>query len=331
MKLAVFDTRSFDEETFERVNSDFGVELHFFKVRLSAKTAKLAAGYEALCPFVNDRLDKETLDILAEGGVKLLALRSAGFNHVDLEHAKSLGMTVTRVPEYSPHAVAEHALALLMTLNRKIHRSYNRVRELNFSLEGLVGFDLYKKTMGVCGTGKIGEAFARIARGLGCEVLALDKYPNEKLIEEGILRYVEKEEMLERSDILSLHLPLNEETLHFIDTKAFSKMKQGAILVNTSRGALVETKALIASLKSRHLGGAALDVYEEEEGVFFNDLSSSILEDDLLARLLTFPNTLITSHQAFLTREALQNIAETTLSSVVSFYKNRDYAPGVKL
>lgn len=331
MKLAVFDTRSFDEETFQRVNSGFGVELHFFKSRLSAKTAKLAAGFEAVCPFVNDRLDAETLDILSSEGVKLLTLRSAGFNHVDLDHAKSLGMTVTRVPEYSPHAVAEHALALLLTLNRKIHRSYNRVRELNFSLEGLVGFDLYKKKMGVCGTGKIGEAFARIAHGFGCEVLALDKFPNESLVEEGILRYVSKDEILEESDVLSLHLPLNEETLHFVDENAFAQMKEGAVLVNTSRGALVETKALIGALKSRHLGAAALDVYEEEEGVFFNDLSSGILEDDQLARLLTFPNTLITSHQAFLTREALQNIAETTLNSVKSYFSESEYASGVRL
>ena len=330
MKTAVFDTHRFDQEALERANAAYNHDLRFFEPRLSADTAALAAGFDAICSFVNDRLDAEALGILHRGGTRLLALRSAGFNHVDLGAAMGLGFTVVRVPEYSPHAVAEHAVALLLTLNRKTHRAYNRVREANFSLDGLVGFDLYGKTVGVVGTGRIGSALLRILHGFGCQLLACDLTPDVALAKELEIRYVALDELLGASDVISLHVPLTAGTQHLIDADALARMKPGVILINTSRGALIDAHALVAALKRGHVGGAGLDVYEEEADVFFQDLSGQVLQDDVLARLLTFPNTLITSHQAFLTHEALANIADTTLASIRAFERGLPLAHEVR-
>ena len=316
MRIAVFDTHRYDREAFERANRSFGYDLTFLEPRLTAQTAALGAGFDAVCSFVADRVDRAALGALRAGGVRLVALRSAGYNHVDLAAAAELGLPVVRVPEYSPHAVAEHAVALVMTLNRKIHRAHARVREGNFSLDGLVGFDLHGKVVGICGTGKIGSVAARIFAGFGCSVLAHDLRPSEVLARELGVRYVPLAELYRAADILSLHTPLTPATHHMIDAAAFAAMKRGVVLVNTGRGAVIDSRALIGALKSGHLGGAALDVYEEEEGVFFEDLSDRVLQDDVLARLLTFPNVLITAHQGFLTHEALDNIATTTLENV---------------
>lgn len=318
MKIAFFDTHQFEKHIFQKQNEKFNHEIVFFELRLSDQTANVAAGYPCICAFVNDRLDSKTLHTLAAGGTRLIALRSAGFNHVDLESARALGLRVVRVPEYSPHAVAEHAVALILSLNRKIHRAYSRVREGNFSLDGLVGFDLYKKTVGVVGTGRIGSVMAKILNGFGCQVLAYDRLQNPALVETGV-QYVELDELLQKSDIISLHVPLTAETRYLIDAKALSLTKVGVMLINTGRGGLIDTKALIQFLKSEHIGYAGLDVYEEEEGVFFENLSDQILQNDQLARLLTFPNVLLTSHQAFLTKEALGNIAQTTLKNISEF------------
>lgn len=323
MKIAFFSTHEFDRNAFLNEKASLGQELAFFTSPLNEKTAGLAQGYPCVCAFVNDDLGKATLQNLAAGGTRLIALRSAGFNHVDLDSARELGLRVVRVPEYSPHAVAEHAIALILSLNRKIHRSYARVREGNFSLDGLVGFDLNGKTVGVVGTGRIGSVFARILLGFGCRVIAHDLEQNSALLEAGV-RYVSFDELLKNSDIVSLHVPLTPETHHLIDARALSLTKPGFMLVNTSRGALIDTGALIQGLKSKHVGSAGLDVYEEEEGVFFENLSDQILQDDQLARLLTFSNVLLTSHQAFLTKEALSNIAHTTLRNVSEFEAGRD-------
>lgn len=314
MKIAFFDTHRFDKAAFLEANQRFGHEIVFFETRLTPETANLAQGFPAVCAFVNDNLGAKVLQTLAAGGTRVIALRSAGFNHVDLNEASALGMRVARVPEYSPYAVAEHAVALILSLNRKIHKAYQRVREGNFSLDGLVGFDLRGKTVGVIGTGKIGAAFVQIMKGFGCEVLAYDRVQNAEVSKQA--NYVSLEDLLHRSDIVSLHVPLTPETRHLLNEARFAQMKKGVMLINTGRGALIETKALIRSLKSGHLGAAGLDVYEEEEGIFFENLSEEILQDDHLARLLTFPNVLLTSHQAFLTHEALKNIADTTLQNV---------------
>ncbi|AMY07884.1 D-lactate dehydrogenase [Luteitalea pratensis] len=319
MDIAVFDTRAYDRHAFDAANTRYGHELRFFEPRLSSRTATLASGVPVVCPFVNDRADAETIGALHRGGTRLLALRSAGFNHVDLDAAAAIGMRVVRVPEYSPYAVAELAMCLVLTLNRKVHRAYNRVREANFSLEGLVGFDLHGKTFGIIGTGRIGRVLARIAHGFGCRVLATDASPDEALQRELGVEYVEASTLYREADVISLHVPLTTETHHMIDKDAFAQMKAGVMLINTSRGALVDARALIQALKSRHVGAAGLDVYEEEGPLFFRDLSAQVLQDDVLARLLTFPNVLITSHQGFLTREALANIADTTLASVSAF------------
>jgi len=330
MRVAIFDTHKYDQIALEASNAQFGHTLHFIEPRLTEKTAKLAAGFPAVCSFVNDRLNEETLRLLHEGGVRMIALRSAGFNHVDLAAAQNLGIAVARVPEYSPYAVAEHAVALILALNRKVHRSFNRVREFNFSLDGLVGFDLHGKTVGVVGTGRIGAVFARIMRGFGCRVLACDERPDANLARDEKFDYVSMQRLLSESDIISLHVPLTPATRHLLDTEAFACMRRGVMLINTSRGALIETKALITALKSGVIGYAGLDVYEEEEGVFFQDLSESGLEDDVLARLLTFPNVLVTSHQAFLTREALSNIANTTLRNLQDFELDRPLENAVR-
>ena len=319
MTVAVFDTHRFDRQAFERANSRNDHDLTFFEPRLTRDTAALAGGFGAVCPFVNDLLDAETLTLLARQSIRLIALRSAGFNHVDLAAAARLDLPVVRVPAYSPHAVAEHAVALILTLNRKTHRAFNRVRENNFSLDGLVGFDLHEKAVGIVGTGRIGAVTLRIMRGFGCRLLAYDLMPDATLAAELGVQYMPLDQLLGEADIVSLHVPLTPETRHLIDAKALALMKPGVMLINTGRGALIDARALVASLKTGHIGAAGLDVYEEEEGVFFRDLSDQVLQDDVLARLLTFPNTLVTSHQAFLTHEALANIAETTLSNISAF------------
>jgi len=314
MRLAFFDTHPFERTHFEASNREFRHDISFLDCRLTATTAPLAAGFPAVCCFANDKLDAESLRILKTGGVRLIALRSAGFNHVDLQCAKELGLTVVRVPAYSPYAVAEHAVALMLSLNRKIPRAHNRVREGNFSLNGLVGFDLHEKTVGIIGTGRIGSVMAKIMLGFGCRVIAFDLNPSNRGLD-----YVALETLYAESDIITLHVPLTPETHHMINGTALSKMKKGVMLINTSRGALVDTTALIHELKSGRVGSAGLDVYEEEEAIFFEDLSNDVLQDDQLARLLTFPNVLITSHQGFLTEEALTNIAQTTLQNISEF------------
>ena len=291
----------------------------------------MAIGFDAVCSFVNDELGREALTVLGQGGTRLVALRSAGFNHVDLDAAAAVGLTVVRVPEYSPHAVAEHAVALMLTLNRKTHRAYARVREGNFSLEGLVGYDLHGKTIGVIGTGRIGTVLLRILGGFGCRLLAYDIAQDPHVTRELGARYVELPELLAASDIISLHVPLTPATRHVIDGGALAQMKKGVVVINTGRGALIDTPALVSALKNGHVGAAGLDVYEEEEGVFFEDLSGQVLQDDVLARLLTFPNTLITSHQGFLTGEALANIAETTLANIESFERGDSLVNVVRL
>lgn len=320
-KVAFYDTKPYDRVYFDEAAELAKIDIVYHDFRLAEANAASAEGATAVCVFVNDKIDSACLEALTAMGIRLVALRCAGFNNLDVEAAKRLGMSVVRVPAYSPYSVAEHTVALLLTLNRKIHRAYNRVRELNFSLGGLVGFDLHGKTVGILGTGKIGRIAARIFRGFGCEVLAYDLYPDEEWAEKNGISYREFGEVLSGSDVISLHLPLTNESHHLLNGETISKMKPGAFLVNTSRGKLVDSAAVIQALKSGHLGGVALDVYEEEEGVFFEDHSATALQDDVLSRLLTFPNVLVTSHQAFLTEEALRAIAETTVDSIGRFAK----------
>ncbi|WP_348652832.1 2-hydroxyacid dehydrogenase [Polyangium sp. y55x31] len=319
MKVAVFDTHRYERDILAASAARRGHELVFLEPRLTEETAVLAQGSRVACSFVNDRVTARTLETLAAVGVGLVALRSAGYNHVDLQAAARLGLPVVRVPEYSPHAVAEHAATLILALNRKIHKAYARVREGNFSLEGLVGFDMVGKTAGVIGTGRIGAALARILHGFGCHVLAYDLRPDTALVEAGIVRYASLPELYAKADILSLHVPLTPKTHHLVDAAAIASMKRGVMLINTGRGALVDTPALLEALKTGQVGHAGLDVYEEEEGIFFRDLSDRVIQDDVLARLLTLPNVLVTSHQGFLTHEALTNIAETTFESISAF------------
>jgi D-lactate dehydrogenase len=319
MKIVFFDTKPYEQTAFEQENAKAGLAITYLPALLNKDTVQLAAGHDAVCAFVNDDLSAPVLESLKALGVRLVAMRCAGFNNVDVAAAERLNLPVVRVPAYSPQAVAEHALALLLTLNRKIHRAYNRVRDGNFSLDGLVGFDLHRKTVGIIGTGKIGATFAKIMQGFDCRLLAYDPYPNPQLTTELGVTYVSKETLYAESHIISLHVPLLPETDHMIDTAALAQMKPETILINTSRGRLIESKALIEALKGGRIGGACLDVYEEEAGVFFHDLEGQILQDDVLARLISFPNVLITSHQAFLTKEALQQIAEVTLGSVTAF------------
>ncbi len=299
------------------------ISFNFLETRLTSQTVELAAPSHVVCAFVNDCLDRSVLSGLQDRSVELVALRSAGFNNVDLHAAMECGIKVVRVPKYSPHAVAEHAVGLMLSLNRKIHRAYNRIREHNFSLNGLVGFDLYQKKVGIIGVGKIGAVLAKIMSGFGCEVLLYDKNPKEGPRELEGASFRSLEEVLELSDIMSLHLPLTPETKHIINQEALRRMKPGAMLINTGRGGLVDSGALLQSLKSGHLGYAGLDVYEEEENVFFRDLSEFALKDECLARLITFPNVLITSHQAFLTKEALKNIAQTTVENILAHADGR--------
>ena len=315
MKLAFFDTKPYDIPGFDRYAVPAGIEIKYFESKLNPDTVSLAAGFDAVCVFVNDSVNAQVVEKLQELGVKAIVLRCAGFNNVDLKACRGK-LRVFRVPAYSPHAVAEHAMALLLTVNRRIHKAHNRTREFNFSLQGLTGFDLYGKTVGVIGTGKIGRVFADICKGFGMKVLAYDKFPNPDV---G-LNYVELDELFEKSDVISLHCPLTVETDHLIRSGSIRRMKEGVVIVNTSRGGLVNTEDLIQGLKSGKVGAACLDVYEEEGDVFYEDLSGHILQDDRLVRLMAMPNVIVTSHQAFLTKEALDNIAGTTVNNLVRFF-----------
>jgi D-lactate dehydrogenase len=320
MKVAVFSSRQYDRRFLDAANAAASEahELHYIDAHLTAATAALAADAGAVCAFVNDQLDRPTLQRLAAQGIRLIALRSAGFNHVDLAAARELGLTVARVPAYSPHAVAEHTVALVLSLNRRIHRAYARVREGNFALDGLLGFDLHGRTVGVIGTGTIGIEVARIMRGFGCRVLGSDPDHDAEFEALGGV-YVELPVLLAESDIVTLHCPLTPQTRHLVDSHAVARMKPGVMLINTSRGAVIDTRAVIAGLKSGAIGHLGLDVYEEEGDLFFENLSDQMIHDDVFARLLTFPNVLITGHQAFFTAEALTAIAETTIGNMSSF------------
>ncbi len=320
MKTAVFSAHSYDRTFLEAANKG-AHELTFHASRLTADSARLADGHEAICAFVNDKLGRERLSQLRHLGIHLIALRSAGFNHVDLTAAKELDLTVARVPAYSPDSIAEHAVALILTLNRKTHKAYARVREGDFRLAGLLGFDLCGRTVGIIGTGQIGLCLARIMRGFGCEVIASDPCPSPALEEIGG-SYVDMPDLLARSDILSIHCPLTPATHHLIDATAIAQMKPGAMLINTSRGAVVDAAALIEGLKSGQVGSVGLDVYEEEGDLFFENLSDKVIQDDVFARLLTFPNVLITGHQAFFTHEAMSAIAETTIGNITAFERS---------
>lgn len=323
MKVAVFDTHKFEVPFFKNLNQDYHHELNFLEARLTLESVSLAGDATCVCAFVNDKLDGEVLKKLKNQGVKLLALRSAGHNHVDLKVAHELGFKVVHVPEYSPYAVAEHAVGLILTLNRKLHRAYNRVREDNFSLNGLVGFDLHGKTIGVIGTGKIGKVFAKIMNGFGTKILLYDVKPDETFANSINASYVRLETLFREADIISLHVPLTPETKHMINELTLAEMKDHVMIINTGRGKLIDTKALLQALKKKKIGAAGLDVYEEEEGIFFEDYSETGISDDCLARLLTFPNVFITAHQAFLTREALTNIVKETLSNVSLFEQGK--------
>jgi D-lactate dehydrogenase len=326
--VAVFDAKPYDRDNLS-VHKE--ITWNFLDFRMEEKTCSAAAGADAACIFVNDNADARILRSLADAGVRHLALRCAGFNHVDLDAAKEAGITITRVPTYSPNAVAEHTIALLLALNRKIHRAFNRVRELDFSLSGLVGFDLHGKTAGIYGTGKIGRITAEIFRGFGMNVLACDPFPDKEWADRNSIHYGTQEELITRSDVISLHAPLTPETQHIVREETIARMKRGVVIVNVSRGELIKTSDLIAALKSGHVAGVALDVYEEEEGVFFEDLSNEMLHDDELARLLTFPNVLITAHQAFLTHEALNEIARVTAGNVLRVARGEDPLAGSRL
>jgi D-lactate dehydrogenase len=322
MNIAVFFTKPYEEEFLRAANRAFKHKLTFLEPRLSEQTVSLAAGFPAVCVFVHDEVSARVLEILNANGTHLVALRCAGFNNVDLKTAERLNMKVVRVPAYSPYAVAEHTVGLMLTLNRKIYKSYTRVREGNFSLDGLLGFDMHQRTVGVIGTGKIGAIVARIVKGFGCHVLAYDVRRNPEVEQLGA-QYVSLNELYKRSDIITLHCPLIPETYHLIGADAVRRMKPGVMLINSSRGELIDTKAVIAGLKSGKIGYLGLDVYEEEADLFFEDLSTRVIQDDVFSRLLTFPNVIITGHQAFFTREAMKNIAETTLKNIADVENGR--------
>lgn len=315
MKLAFFDTKSYDIPGFDRYGIPAGVEIKYFEPNLNRDTVTLAAGFDAVCVFVNDTVDAVVVDKLYQLGVKAIVLRCAGFNNVDIKACEGK-LRVFRVPAYSPHAVAEHAMALLLTINRRTHKAYIRTRDFNFSLQGLAGFDLYGKTVGIVGTGKIGRVFADICRGFGMKILAYDKFPNPN----AGLDYVDLPELFAQADIISLHCPLTEETHHLINADTIAMMKKGVTIINTSRGALVDTEALINGIKEKKVGAACLDVYEEEGDFFYEDFSGHIVRDDKLVRLIAMPNVIVTSHQAFLTSEALDNIAATTVNNLTRFF-----------
>lgn len=325
MQVSVFSSRSYDERFLRAANESAGHELEFYETRLRPATVRLAAGSNAVCAFVNDDLSAPTLEALASAGVRLVALRSAGFNNVDLEAATRLGVVVARVPRYSPHAVAEHCVGLILAMNRNIHRAHNRVRDSNFSLEGLLGFEIHGRTVGIIGTGEIGACFAEIMAGFGTTLLAADPYQNPRVLAVGGT-YSSVDEVLASSDIVSLHCPLTPETFHLIDADRLASMKDGVMIINTSRGALVDAEAAVESLKSGKIGHLGLDVYEEESNLFFEDLSDQVLLDDTFARLLSFPNVLITGHQAFFTETALTTIAEVTVKNLSAFEAGEELA-----
>ncbi|ORX77238.1 D-lactate dehydrogenase [Anaeromyces robustus] len=315
IKVAFFDAKDYDITSFNKnITPEF--EFKFFETKLTTDTALLANGFDVVCVFVNDNINKDIIDILVDQGIKIVALRCAGYNNVDLKYSSGK-LHILRVPAYSPYAVAEHAMALLLTSIRRIHKAYIRTRDFNFSLTELTGFDLHGKTMGVVGTGRIGRVFINICKGFGMNVIAYDKFPAK----DSDINYVTLDELFEKSDIISLHCPLTDETYHLVNKDSVEKMKKGIVIINTSRGALVDSQALLQGIKSRKIGAACLDVYEEESNVFFNNFSGHIIEDDVLARLISFPNVIVTSHQAFLTAEALENIAKTTLGNITQFLK----------
>ena len=318
MKFAFFDTKPYDKQSFEAAMVDSDIQFKFYETKLNEDTVDLARGCDGVCVFVNDTVNATVIDRLCEMGVRMVALRCAGFNNVDVRYAFGK-IHVFRVPAYSPYAVAEHAMAMLLTSIRRIHKAYIRTRDFNFSLNNMTGFDLHGKTVGIIGTGKIGRVFIDICRGFGMKVLAYDKFPAEDLDNGDTVRYVELSELFAKSDIISLHCPLTDETYHMINEETLAQCRRGVVLINTSRGALVDAEALLTAIKSRHVGAACLDVYEEESDFFFEDFSGHILEDDILARLISMPNVIVTSHQAFLTREALQNIAEKTIENILQF------------
>jgi D-lactate dehydrogenase len=318
--IAFFDAKPYDRNSFDSENKQFGYFISYFESKLTEQTASLATGFDIVCVFVNDSLNEQVLNSLAGKNVKLIAMRCAGYNNVDLKAAYKK-IHIVRVPAYSPYAVAEHAVALMLTLNRKTHRAYSRTRESNFSINGFAGFDMYGKTASIIGTGKIGQKLISILNGFGIKVLAYDKYPNKELAKKLNFTYTDLDTVYTKSDIISLHCPLNPETHHIINSESIAKMKDGIMIINTSRGGLIDTAALIENLKTGKIGSAGLDVYEEESDYFFEDYSSNILQDDILARLLMFPNVLITSHQAFFTKEALSNIAKTTLNNIKNYFE----------
>lgn len=322
MKISIFSTQKYEPPIFEEYNRSHQHEISYFEYHLNEKNVSAVTPTDAICCFVNDSINATVIDALCSQGVRLIALRSAGYNHVDYEYAKKKGLVVCRVPGYSPEAIAEHTIALILCLNRKIHRAHNRVREGDFSLNGLMGFNLYQKTVGIIGTGQIGTALARILVGFGCNVIAYDPIPSTICADLGV-DYVTLETVLTRSDILSLHCPLNEKTSHLIDSKALEQMKPGAMLINTGRGKLLDTKAVIVALKSKKLGYLGIDVYEEEGPLFFENHSGDIIDDDVFCRLQTFPNVLITGHQGFFTREAIHNIISITIENCTHFEKNQ--------
>lgn len=323
MKITFFSAKPYDLTFFQQVNADYGFDLHFLPALLDETTASLATDSTVVCLFVNDQANAEAIRKFRENGVELIALRCAGFNNVDLEACQQHGIRVVRVPAYSPYSVAEHTIALILTLNRKTHRAYNRIKEGNFALDGLMGFDLHGKIAGLLGLGQIGKVTARILKGFGCRVLAYDLVEDEEARQIGV-EYVSREKLLSESDIISLHCPLTPETYHLINATTLAQMKKGVMLINTGRGALIDTQAVIESLKNEQIGYLGLDVYEEEANLFFEDLSSTIIRDDAFMRLLTFPNVLITGHQAFFTQNALKGIAQTTLQNIRAFELNRE-------
>ena len=321
MKIAMFSTKSYDQEYFEKHSNDHNYSFSYFETSLNKDTANLTIGFDIVCVFVNDKIDKDTIEILSRNGIRLIALRCAGYNNVDIISAKSNNIKVVRVPAYSPEAVAEHSLALILTLNRKTHKAYNRIREGNFSLKNLIGFNLYGKTVGVIGTGQIGATFCRIIKGFGCRVIAYDISKSQELMNLGV-EYLSLNEVFKQSDILSLHCPLTPNTKHIVNDQSLALMKNGVMIINTSRGALINTADAITSLSTQKIGYLGIDVYEQEENLFFEDLSEIIIQDDLILRLNSFPNVLITSHQAYFTREAMEEITITTLENINSFGKN---------
>ena len=317
IKIAVFDTKPYDIPSFRKYGEENNIRYKFFETKLNEDTAELAFGYDGVCAFVNDTVDKNVIDLLYQNKVKLIAMRCAGYNNVDIKHAFGK-IHVLRVPAYSPYAVAEHAMAMLLTSVRRIHKAYIRTRDFNFSLNNFTGFDLHGKTVGIVGTGKIGRVFIDICKGFGMNVIAYDKYP----LENTDINYVDLKTLFARSDIISFHCPLTDETKHMLDKKSIKTLKKGVMIINTSRGALIDSEALLEGIKTKQIGGACLDVYEEESDVFFEDFSGHIIQDDILARLISMPNVIVTSHQAFLTEEALSNIAETTTENIISFFKD---------